>query len=184
MSSVEAIRQGIRVWLKTALGLTDDQIIIADDKGTRPPLPYLTVKVTSPGLQVGTHEILNGIDGGSGAPTVSARHEKRATVSLQAFGEGAFAWLEDALDGLPLPTALDTLDAAGLSVQPISDIRDVARFLDTDTEPRYAVDLAVDYRVETDPVSLVEAVLVGVDFDLDHGVGDPDALNIAEDIAI
>lgn len=182
MSVVEDILQGIRGWFVDVYGLTTEQIIPADDKGTRPPLPYLTVKVIVPGSQVGTHERIPGIDGGTGAPTEKIRVERRATVSLQGYGAGAYDWLDTALVELPLPSTQEALDGAGLSVQTLTDITDISRFIDTSTEPRYGVDLAVDYRVESEPVTLIEAAKVGVDFDFDHGEGDPDALTLSDEI--
>lgn len=39
----ESILQGVRSFFKAVLGITDAQIIPTNDKGPRPPLPYLTV---------------------------------------------------------------------------------------------------------------------------------------------
>ncbi len=55
----ERIIQAIRAWLKAAAargGLTDAQVVVADDKGPRPPKPYLTVNVTTLGSAIGVDE--------------------------------------------------------------------------------------------------------------------------------
>lgn len=41
----ESILQGVRSYLKAVLSLTDAQVIPANDKGPRPPLPYMTVRM-------------------------------------------------------------------------------------------------------------------------------------------
>lgn len=41
----ESILQGVRSFFKNVLSLTDAQIIPANDKGPRPPLPYMTVRL-------------------------------------------------------------------------------------------------------------------------------------------
>lgn len=55
----EYVIQACREWLKLAgatTALTDAQVIPADDKGPRPPLPYLTVKLTASDVAVGEDE--------------------------------------------------------------------------------------------------------------------------------
>lgn len=83
-TTAETILQACRAWLKAgakAGGLTDDQVIPADDDGPRPPIPYLTVKLTTLDLPVGVDEelpaladvltITGGGDGTSYAVTVN-----------------------------------------------------------------------------------------------------------------
>lgn len=58
----ELILQGARAWLKATGsrgGLTDAQVIPADDKGPRPSMPYLTLKLTASDIQVGEDELVN-----------------------------------------------------------------------------------------------------------------------------
>lgn len=55
----EQVLQSCRDWLKaaaTSAGLTDAQVIPADDDGPRPPLPFLTVKLTASDIEVGEDE--------------------------------------------------------------------------------------------------------------------------------
>lgn len=58
-AAAELVLQGVREWLKLSgarAGLTDEQVIPGDDKGPRPPAPYLTVKVISSETPVGEDE--------------------------------------------------------------------------------------------------------------------------------
>lgn len=64
MSPAETILQAARAWLKAwahpdGTALTDKQVIASDAGGPRPPLPYLAVKVTSPGRASYTDEPAN-----------------------------------------------------------------------------------------------------------------------------
>jgi hypothetical protein len=65
MTTQADILEGVRQWHRTALGWTVAEarlrVIPADDKGTRPPLPYLTVKVLTQGIRVGRAERLEGV---------------------------------------------------------------------------------------------------------------------------
>lgn len=84
MTTAENILQACREWLKASAkagGLTDSQVIPADDDGPRPPLPYLTVKLTTIDVSVGVDEdlpaladvltVTGGGDGTSYAVTVN-----------------------------------------------------------------------------------------------------------------
>lgn len=60
----EQVLQGVRTWLKSngsAAGLTDAQVWVDSSKGTRPALPYLTVKMTASDIPVGEDEVVSRI---------------------------------------------------------------------------------------------------------------------------
>lgn len=60
-TTAERVLQALRGWLKLAAArtpLTDAQVIPSDAPGPRPAKPYLTVKITSPDLGVGSDEDL------------------------------------------------------------------------------------------------------------------------------
>jgi hypothetical protein len=161
MATLEEIIQAVRAWHKLALGLTDAQIIPADDKGPRPTPPYLTVKVTTPGIDIGTAERLDGVDGGS--PTLTIRQLRRAVVSVQGFGDDAIEWLDYAGLALDLPDVYDLLAAAGLTVDTLGEARNLSGFVDTEIEPRYLREYSITYKVATDPAVLVPCSQVQID---------------------
>ena len=137
MSDREDILQGVRGALKTAFSLSDAQVIVQDADAIRPPLPYMTVKVT-------TSDTLSGVivdwtvHGTTGAlPTKASRGPRDAVVEVVAYGREATEWLE------ALPHHLDrdaevhaVLSASGLSVLTSGALVDVAALLDTDREAR------------------------------------------------
>lgn len=71
----EGVIQGVRAWLKAAVGLTDAQVIPGDDKGPRPPLPYLVVTPLEDDAPAGedTRQAVEGdtatVDGGTTGDT-------------------------------------------------------------------------------------------------------------------
>lgn len=159
MAVREDILQGVRTWLKSSESLTDAQVIPADDDGPRPPLPYVTVKVLMADEEIGEDELIEGLDGDS-LPEVKVRGERRATVSVQGFGTAAQEWLSSALLKRRLPSIQNVLIGVGLTLNPLSSLRDISRLLDTAIEARVALDLDVTYRLESDTESETEALSV------------------------
>lgn len=179
------IEQGVRDWLKAAgnpptggaLGapLTDNQVILADKPGPRPTSAYLSVKVTVPAAVIGMQdERIDTLDGGT--PQVSIRGARRATVSVNAFGETAIEWLAMAVLGLPLPPIMAIVDAAGLTIDTFGDPIDLSLVLDTAFEARVLHEFEVQYRLDGAPVDAVEALTAEIDYTADGG-GPAGALN-------
>lgn len=181
MTVREAVLQACREWLKagavapTATPLTDAQVIPADDKGPRPPLPYLTVKVTTPGTVVGAvDEQLRAVDGGSGDPTVAVRGARRATVSVNAFGDLAAEWVSEATLALQRPSILAALTVAGITVDAFGGPVDLATVLDTEIEARVLREFEVLYSLTSDPEDVIEGLSVVLDYNAE---GTPDTLS-------
>lgn len=180
MAVREDILQGIRTWLKTSESLTDVQVVPADDDGPRPSLPYLTVKVLTADAEFGRDEDIRGLDGDS-LPTLYVRGERRATVSVQAFGTAAEAWLSNALLKRRLPSIQAALIGVGLTVEPMGPIRDISRLLDTSIEPRFVLDLEVTYVLASDTVSETEALTVEGTYTFD---GEPSDLTTTSTVSL
>lgn len=140
------ILQAVRGWLKNAASLTDAQVIPADDRGPRPPLPYLTVKVLVADLQVGEDETRYGLDDDDD-PTVTVHGTRRGTLSIQGFGAASEEWLVTARLALRLPATQAVLNAAGLTIVPMGAPRDISALLDTGIASRVVWDLEILYGV-------------------------------------
>lgn len=180
MAVREDILQGIRTWLKTSESLTDAQVIPADDDGPRPALPYLTVKVLTADAEIGRDEDVRSTDG-SGDPTLVVRGERRATVSVQAFGTTAEGWLSTALLKRRLPSIQEVLLGVGLTIEPMGPIRDLSRLVDTAIEPRFGVDLEVTYLLTSDTVAETEALSVVGTYTFD---GEPSDLTVSSTVSL
>lgn len=147
MTTAAGVLQGVREWLKTAATLTNAQVIVADDIGPRPPLPYLTVKITTIDIGVGEDEDVAALDG-DGNPTLTARGCRLASVSVQAFGgTTALGWLAAARLALRLPAMQAQLNGDGIVIVPTGAPRDLSRLIDTAIEARAVWDLQVRYGV-------------------------------------
>lgn len=174
----ENILQAVREWFKSAIALTDAQIIPADDKGTRPPLPYLTVKVITADIPLGTDELIREVNGVTDVPTVRSRGLRFATVSINGFGADTAGMIEVATLRLGYDSILRQLADAGLAViNRGAGVTDLSVLIDTEIEPRFQRDFEISYSVlDTDAEDLVEATEARVDLTLEDLENDPDPL--------
>lgn len=175
------ILQAVRGWLQASSSLTDAQVIPADDRGPRPALPYVTVKVTTADVQVGEDEARYGLDDDD-VPTVTVHGTRRGTVSIQGFGAASEEWLATARLALRLPTVQAVLNAAGLTVVPMGAPRDISAMLDTGIAARFAWDLEVLYGVSSDPEQETEAAIATLTTTLERFPDDPDAFTTTTSI--
>lgn len=131
------------------LALSPGQIIVADVKAPRPPMPYITIKVltwnSDAGEAVDWHKhTLEGIDDD---PATTTEGYREATVSLNAFGETAIIWIEDFVqDARHWRTTKEILRAAGITINyPQGPITDLSALVDTGFENRANRTLTVSY---------------------------------------
>ena len=160
-----ALETAVRAWLVLAgvvggISNADRAVIFAHQDGVRPPMPYLLVNVIVPSVQVGEdEEFVDDAD----PPQRSIRGNRYATVSVNAFGETAFDWLELASFRLRAPSIKALNIAAGIAVQPISGVSDLSALRDQSTERRWVQDFRVDYvrqtsELETESVVALELI--------------------------
>lgn len=172
MSSREELIQGIRAWLQAAQAtpLTDAQVIKADTSNVRPPIPYLTVRILAFDIVVGTDERRSGVDGG-GIPTVSVRGQRRATVTVRAFGDLATDWLAEAKASLYRDAPAQILKDAGLAVNLLgSGQANIAAVLADETELRSTQDLDVAYTYESAEDTGIELTTFEMELTLESDV--------------
>lgn len=186
MTNREAITQAVREWYKSALALTDAQIIPADDKGPRPPLPYLTVKVIVADIPTATDEPIREMTDITEIPTIRMRGQRSGTVSVQGFGADSYGWIEVATLRLGYDTIQRALCDAGLTViNRGGGITDLSALIDTEIEPRFLREYEIGYSViDTDAEELIEAASVQIDLTLEDREDDPDPLTTTIEIAL
>jgi len=164
MNPTETVLQVIRTWLKAygaTTALTDAQVIVAEAP-VRPPLPYITVKVTAPDIEQGWVEPVHAVTG-AGIPTVAGRQSRSASVSIQGHGAASYAWLQRALLALAAPENVRiTLEAASLpplGIRP-GGITDISEIVDTSQEARFLLEVVVYYQVTGAALSQTPLVTV------------------------
>lgn len=160
-----ALENAIRAWLVAAgvysgVPNPDRAVIVADQNGTRPPLPYLAVRVIAFDIPVGEDESL--VDDGD-PPMWRGRGQRTSTVSVHAYGDGAEAWIERATFLLGAPSVRTLLTSAGLNVQPTGALQNLSRVRDERVEVRFHRDFTAAYVRESaveDQEVLVELAVV------------------------
>lgn len=179
--------RAVRGWLKAAVqpALADAQIIPADDKGPRPALPYLTVKLTTQHQRMGEDERgVEVLDAGEPGERVelTVTGARRAVLQVRGFGEAPGDWLAAAELALSDPQVVMELGALGVGVRSLGGIIDVSALLDTKIEARWSQDYEITYglrsRREAAPVEEI-----GVDGELYQEAPDePGALPLTFDL--
>lgn len=158
----EDIAQGVRAWLKTALSLSDSQVILADNPGPKPTPPYLTVKVSLFDNPVGTDFEY---EDDSDPPQQFVEGHREDTVSVNCYGRGAGELLRDAALALRKEHVRDVVDPLGISIIPLGGLSNLSALVDTDIEERFQGDFWVRYRVTSTPSDVAEATSVEVEIE-------------------
>lgn len=156
--------RAVRAWLKAAVSpaLTDDQVIPADDKGTRPPLPYMTVKLTTLHQRQGEDEVgVEVVDAGEPGERVdlTVTGARRAVLQVRGFGEEPGDWLAAAELALSDPQVLMGLAALNVGVRSLGGLIDLAQLIDTKIEARWSQDFELTYQLRSRREALVVAEL-------------------------
>lgn len=179
MSVRSAIEDGVRAWL-VAAGVAGGvpnaarAVIFADQDAVRPALPYMVVRVVVYDIPV--HEDEDLFDDES-PPQWRGRGSRTSTVSVNAYGTGAEAWLERATLFLRSPATLAQLGAAGLAVRTEGGLNNLSGLLDESSQVRFQRDFLVDYTREgADPADTEAVTELELVVHEDTWTGGPDDL--------
>lgn len=126
------IEDAIQAWAKTESGI---QVIWSHQAAESPEPPYLTLSITSI-KQIGAFDELRHSDDGFYKCGM-----RRLSISVQAYGQNAFATLNSLKDSLELEAVEQTLKQAGISPVMASDITQIPEFIDTIWEDRVHMDV-------------------------------------------
>lgn len=156
--------RAVRGWLMAAVSpaLTNDQVIPADDKGTRPDLPYMTIKLTTLHQRVGEDEQgVEVVDEGEPGERVelTVTGARRAVLQVRGFGEEPGDWLAAAELALSDPQVLMGLAALNVGVRSLGGLIDLAQLIDTKIEARWSQDFEITYQLRNRREALVVAEL-------------------------
>lgn len=154
----------VRSWLKAAVSpaLADTQVIPADDKGLRPALPYMTVKLTTLHQRQGEDEVgVEVVDEGEPGERVDlvVTGARRAVLQVRGFGEEPGDWLAAAELALSDPQVLIGLTALNVGVRSLGGLIDLAALIDTKIEARWSQDFELTYQLRSRREALVVAEL-------------------------
>lgn len=173
MSIRERLIQGVRTFAKTATGLGDSAVLVAQQTMPRPALPYLTVEVVTPGVQVGEDELFYDLGGTGGTMREWVRGQRRATVQVSGYGTDAPELLEQVRLALGSPVTRATAETTyGISLAGVVSQQDLTALRETDYELAALLELAIHYQTESVPVASPEASRIDLLVTLD-GVEPP-----------
>jgi hypothetical protein len=134
-------------------------VVFADQDAPRALVPHLVIRVDGYDGIERDDEGVTGInpDDPTGDGQWRSRGQRTATAAVQAFGDGADAWVERAVAKLGSPAVRRLLEDVEIEITPISDLLNLSGLLDESTMPRWSRDFRVDYERSTAPDE-VEAV--------------------------
>lgn len=154
MSVREDLLQDFRSWIKTQLSITDKQVILVQrgEKGPRPPLPYLTVNLTTFDLPVGTEETEHRDE------ELAIRGDRQATLEIRGYGDGSDEWLTE------LGFRVDTYEGKATIVTQSAGIGDASRLVSESIESQYFKEFLIEYQItgtEAAPTADQSTITVG-----------------------
>lgn len=162
----DAVLSAIIAYMREAMaryGVTSPTtraIIRADQAGTKPAEPFLTIRV----LTWGRPEGLTAEARWSTSPEGRIiRHYESGTLSIQGYGADTARWLEAIRRGLDHDDLDTALAAAGLFLEPLGGLTNLSAALETGTEARFSMDLECRYIANSTPAAIDEATIVRVD---------------------
>lgn len=160
---IDQILIPVRRWIIAATGLPRDQVIPADDPGTRPPLPYITIRLLTQGVPAGTAETRRqGTSENVFAPYTGS-------LQLDAYGPGSASFLSLCDMSLALSKIQEIIRKGDLAIHGTGSINDLSALVDDKIESRHQKDFYIAYSVElsepdTDAITPLEKVEADFDF--------------------
>lgn len=148
MNNDDQILTAVRTWLNAVTGLDKVQIIPADDKGTRPALPYLSMRVMASDIHDGFDEPRPSINGTSGDIDERPIGRRRGTLEINGYGRGAKELIEVAGLSLAETRTQQLLSSEKIYIRPNGGINDISSLVDNEIEKRYARDFDLHYAIE------------------------------------
>ena len=138
---------GTRAWLIEATGLPGGQVIPADDSGTRPDLPYLTIQIITSDVPDAWSEQTFSIDEDTGDLNEQIIGYRTGSVQVDGYGRGAIDHLTTARLKLRSTQVRDITRAHNLGVRKEGGIQDVSQLVDDEIEKRFTCDFAISYGI-------------------------------------
>lgn len=150
----ESALQALRAWVASVTSL---EVATEPFEERRPALPYMGIRLTSPGRGEGHDAETYADDDGDGLAVRSG--VRRATATLNAYGSGGAGAIETLRLSIASLTHRETLLAAGVVVIRVGQTRDASDWFGDKTETRHLAEVDFRYVVAaSDPVDVIESV--------------------------
>lgn len=158
MINIRDIEALLVEWTETFTGLATGQVIIAEDNGPKPDLPYIALRIQNIN-KIGTEVRSNPYDfGGSAAIKISGNREM--VVNFQAYGTNSYGILEDLWHRVHDELSRTLLANEGLALIEQLALTNLTGLNDTDFEERAQQDLMFRFatQLEDIDVGVIETV--------------------------
>jgi hypothetical protein len=150
------IEDAVRTWLKTATGMADGAVIIADQDGPSPTTDYLSVRIgeTPPVARQAEQQTSTDLGQPAGQEVqLTAVVDRYATVTVSAYtskttggSSNAVDLLEKAANAISLPSIRQTLNDAGLGVVEVGSVKNLSAVARSNFEGVAALDVRFSLR--------------------------------------
>lgn len=144
----EDLMQAIRRWVMLSTSLPGERVIPADDPGTRPPMPYITVGFTTYDLELGTDEQRLSVSEDDELQ-VEVYGERQTSVSLNAYGRQGADLLALCHTSLSQPLAQRLLDKECVTLRAATATQDISALVDERIEKRFVKDFFATYAIQS-----------------------------------
>lgn len=137
----------VRDWILAATDLPGDRVVPADDSGTRPNLPYITIRILTSDNPTAWAEKTWSYDEDEDRLDQNIIGRRRGSIQLDGYGRGAYQYLADAALKLEATPVRRVLRGHGLTVHKGGVINDISQLVDDEIEKRYQRDHTITYAV-------------------------------------
>lgn len=145
----QTVEQAIRTAVKAGTGLADAAVYFSPQDGARGDAPFVTIRLGGAQSLGSVDEVQETTDLTQVGSEIETKvvGQREFSVSIQCFtpkavkDDSAKARLSRLQTYLSLPSVVDTLANAGLSVYDLSEVREISTVLDTKFEGRAILEL-------------------------------------------
>ena len=166
-------------WIMAATGLPRARVRPADDGGTRPDLPYITMRILIQQVPDGEPELIFGLDDGDVTEQVRAPYT--GTLQLDAYGRGGDSLLSLCTLALHTTAVRRALDDGSLTLYAMGGVNDLSALVDDEIEKRFQRDFYMAYAVEYTAPIIDDAAPGMATFEYDGLTGDQPTTVTVED---
>lgn len=136
MIDFQAFRLAIIDWVSAATDLPNDKMVWEDQSESRPPRPYVSLKLINPGQRKG-HDVLIPAES-SGYHNAGLRE---FMLSVNLYGAESFEKSYMAMSGIEDPLVLEEFKSKGIAYIACSQLRDLTRSVAGRYESRHQFDV-------------------------------------------
>lgn len=140
------LQQALRTWVRKSSRLDDSKIVWAQQDVVRLPVPFITMRLGDLVKLGAADEVTHDFDATRPAGEeieITVNGRRQGAVSIQCFGGNSDSAMKIMLRveaSLSLPSVMELLEAAEVSVYDTGAIQNVTALLETAFEPRAVMD--------------------------------------------